>query len=138
MMGSARQMDRRIGCLWLATVVLVIGGCCRGTGTDTAHRCHFTPPDEPGADGGTDGPIPCGTAICDPGKVCCYKQSPAVALCIDPAQFIPLACEKMDLPCFSPKDCPGGGALSCCVNFTEAGGTVTCRPPATCLGEGAY
>jgi hypothetical protein len=128
-------MNRRV--VWaIAGLALALVGCCRSSGP--THKCDFTPPDLPGVDGGTDGPIPCGTAICENGKVCCYKKSPAVALCIDPSQYMALGCEKMDLPCFRPSDCPGGGALSCCVNFMEGAGTVTCRPPAICLGEGAY
>jgi hypothetical protein len=134
MMGSVRRMDR-LG--WALTgIVLAVAGCCRSTGP--THKCDFTPPNVPEVDAGPDGPMPCGTAICDPGKVCCYKKSPALALCIDPENFVPLGCEMMDLPCFSPKDCPDG--LSCCVNFSgeTGGGTVTCRPQLICLGEGAY
>src|SRR5262245_17052407 len=139
MRGEAVRSSSRVAplivCLALGLVGL-IAGCCRSSGP--THKCDFTPPDEPGVDGGSDGPMPCGTAICELGQVCCYKKSPPLALCIDPSQYMALGCEMLDLPCFSPKDCPGGGALSCCVNFTAAGGEVTCRPPALCLADGAY
>jgi hypothetical protein len=134
MMGSVGRLGRLV---WaLAGVVLAVASCCRSTGP--THKCDFTPPDLPGVDGGTDGPMPCGTAICDPGKVCCYKKAPPLALCIDPENFVSLMCEMMPLPCVGPNDCPTG--LSCCVKFNNqtGGGEVTCRPQLICLGEGSF
>jgi hypothetical protein len=79
----------------------------------------------------------CGTAVCENGQVCCYKKSPPLAICISPIDFEKLACEKLDLPCLTPADCPGG--LNCCLIFTNDGtgnGTVACRQSLMCPGDG--
>jgi len=112
---------------------LIVVGCC---GAGSTHKCDFAPPDELGFDGGTDGPVPCGTEICEGGKVCCATKAPALLQCIDPAKFRELHCETMPLPCLKTSDCPGG--LSCCVVLTDDGsGTVSCLPPLQCLATGA-
>jgi hypothetical protein len=110
-------------------VVLWLAGCC---GNGPTHKCDFTPPNVPGNDGGTDGPMLCGTAVCEDGKVCCYKKAPPLALCIAPTSFEELKCEKMDLPCFTPDECPEG--MTCCLGLKDL--TVTCRPQLLCTGDG--
>jgi len=74
----------------------------------------------------------CGTAVCEDGKVCCYKKAPPLALCIAPTSFEELKCEKMDLPCFTPDECPEG--MTCCLGLQDL--TVTCRPQILCTGDG--
>jgi hypothetical protein len=114
-----------MGCLWMAA-------CC---GSGTTHKCDFTPTDKPGIDASTDGPMLCGTQVCENGQVCCYTKAPPLANCIDPINFEAQHCEKMDLPCFSPMECPLG--TNCCLMFTADGnGTVTCRPQLLCPGDG--
>ena len=115
-------------------LLLFVVGCCGG---GPSHKCDFTPPDTPGFDGGTDGPMLCGTAVCEGNTVCCYKKAPPLALCISPLDYEKLGCEKMDLPCFSKMDCPNG--LNCCLVFADdgTGGTVTCRQQLMCPGDGA-
>ena len=49
--------------------------------------------------------------------VCCYKKAPPLAICISPLDYQKLGCEKMDLPCFTSSDCPGG--LNCCLMFSR-------------------
>jgi hypothetical protein len=66
-------------------------------------------------------------------EVCCVKKVPLVALCIDPSQFVANGCEKLDLPCTVPADCPAG--LVCCVQLAPLPG-VTCLPPQICPGDG--
>lgn len=121
------------GCrfLWaICTIVVVISGCCGGGGTN--HKCDFTPPNQPGNDGGSDGPMLCGTAVCDMGDVCCYKKSPPLALCIHPQDFQSQGCEKQQLPCFTPAECPDG--TTCCLGLTDL--TVSCRAKILCPGYG--
>ena len=117
-------------------VLLFVAGCCRGTG-NTAHKCDFTPPDLPGADGGVDGPLPCGTEICAEDKVCCAMKSPAVTFCVAPENFIPLGCEEIEIPCFKPADCPDS-RLTCCVRLMGENASISCLPQIACLGEGTY
>jgi hypothetical protein len=74
----------------------------------------------------------CGTQLCENGQVCCLTKSPPLANCIDPGKFQQLGCEKMDLPCFKPLDCPLG--LTCCLGLEDL--TVTCRPQILCSGDG--
>ncbi|HEY7370961.1 MAG TPA: hypothetical protein VIF57_02200 [Polyangia bacterium] len=82
-----------------------------------------------------DGPMLCGTAVCDMGQVCCYKKAPPLAICINPADFVTFMCEKMDLPCFQPTDCPEGTA--CCLNIMDFNNlTVSCKPQLLCPGDG--
>jgi hypothetical protein len=109
-----------------ATAVIFFAGCCGGTGS-SSHKCDFTP--APTAhDGGSDAPVPCGTDVCQPPQVCCLKKSPLVALCIDIEDFEADGCEKADLPCLVPADCPLG--LSCCVDRSKY--VVSCRPSMLC------
>lgn len=115
-------------------LVLVVAGCCGG---GPSHKCDFTPPDVPGIDAGSDGPIPCGTEICEGAQVCCLKKSPPVAFCIPPTDFVKQGCEKLALPCMLPKDCPRG--LSCCFTISDPAtfaGSVTCAPNLLCPGDG--
>jgi hypothetical protein len=109
-------------------VALTLAGCCGG---GTTHKCDFTPPNQPN-DGGSDGPMLCGTQLCENGQVCCLTKAPPLANCIDPGKFQELGCEKMDLPCFKPLDCPTG--LTCCLGLEDL--TVTCRPQILCPGDG--
>jgi hypothetical protein len=74
----------------------------------------------------------CGTAVCEGNKVCCYKKAPPLALCIDPANFVDLGCEKLALPCFTPQECPEG--MTCCLGLQTL--TVTCQPQILCTGDG--
>jgi hypothetical protein len=71
--------------------------------------------------------------VCAANQVCCIKKVPLVALCIDPSQFVANMCEKLDLPCTVPADCPTG--LVCCVQLSPLPG-VTCLPPQLCPGDG--
>lgn len=119
----------------LGVAALLMAGCCQTGGP--GHKCDFTPLEE-GNDGGTDGPMPCGTAFCENGEVCCYKKVPAIALCIPPSKYAALGCEKIDLPCFRPSDCPGGDAVACCLKITGESGEVTCRPKIACVAESGY
>jgi len=114
----------------LCGLALVIAGCCGG---GPNHRCDFTPPPAGGADGGSDGPVMCGTEVCDTSQVCCVTKAPLSASCIDPSKFMALGCEKLALPCLKPTDCPGG--LACCVVLTadQTGGTVSCQQELQCL-----
>jgi len=65
-------------------------------------------------------------------QVCCLKKAPPLAICIDLVDFEPFGCEKQDLPCFTPSDCPAG--LTCCFGRNDF--TVTCRPTLLCPGDG--
>lgn len=114
----------------IGVIALAIAGCCVG---GTNHRCDFTPPNDGATDGGQDGPVLCGTEVCDLSHVCCLTKVPPNASCIDPAKFESLGCEKMALPCFKPADCPDG--MACCVVFNQefTSGTVNCQPQLQCL-----
>ena len=115
--------------LVVSLVVLAgVAGCCGGA---PSHKCDFTPPGG-GMDAGSDAPIPCGTTVCDPSQVCCLKKAPAGAACIPPSDFVADGCEKLDLPCIAPADCPNG--VVCCVVLNP--GTVTCLPAQVCPGDG--
>jgi len=120
-------------CCVVLTISLIVGlglgGCCKGGPT---HKCDFTPPNEPQNDAGTDGPMLCGTAVCEDGKVCCYKKAGPVALCIDRVNFEDEGCEKVALSCFTPEECPAG--MTCCLGLESL--TVTCQPPMLCPGDG--
>ncbi len=109
----------------------VVTGCCGG---GPSHKCDFTPPSKPGIDAGTDGALPCGTQICDPAQVCCVKKVPLIALCIPPENFVPNGCEKLELSCWTPEECPAG--LVCCVRLAPVSG-VTCVPSQLCPADGA-
>ena len=107
-----------------------LGGCCGG---GPSHKCDFTPPST-GVDAGGPDALACGTKFCEDPQVCCVKKVPLVALCIDQADFVSDGCEKMDLPCLVPTDCPAG--LVCCVALAPIPG-VTCLPAQLCPGDGA-
>ena len=129
-------MDKPLVWVIAGVAALVAVGCCRSGGP--THKCDFTPIEQ-GMDGGTDGPMLCGTAVCEITEVCCYKKVPAGAYCIPPSKFQELGCEKLDLPCARPSDCPGGAAVSCCVDIMADGsGAVTCRPTGACLLGGGF
>ena len=126
------------GVVWAiaGVAVLFVAGCCRSSGP--THKCDFTPI-EPSGDGGSDGPMLCGTAVCEDGDVCCYTKAPAHAACIPPARFGALRCEQLELPCTRPSDCPGGDAVSCCLKLNEDGtGNVTCQPTTACVLQGGF
>jgi hypothetical protein len=122
----------RAVCLTLmAGIALAIGGCCRGSST---HSCEFAEPNPDAGDGGSDaGPAVCGTEVCDMGTVCCVTKSPPLAQCIDPARFDSLGCEKANLPCVLPGDCPSG--MSCCLVVSPdiSSATVSCQQELQCL-----
>jgi hypothetical protein len=82
-------------------------------------------------DGGVDGQLACGTKYCELPQVCCVKKVPLSASCVDMSQFVPLGCEKLDLPCLGPTDCPNG--LTCCLSFSQL--TVSCRPLQLCPND---
>jgi len=119
----------------LGAVALIVGGCCRTSGP--AHKCDFTPIEQAN-DASTDGPMLCGTAVCEDGDVCCYKKAPAIALCIPPSEFKSQGCETLDLECSRDSECPGGDAVACCVKFAGETGSVTCRPTIACVAESGY
>jgi len=53
---------------------------------------------------------------------------------VDLDKFETLGCEKMDLPCFAPTDCPQGVGVTCCLQ--KATLEVTCRAQLLCPGDG--
>ena len=114
-------------------MALIVAGCCRTSGS--AHKCDFTPIEEV-SDAGTDGPMPCGTAICESGEVCCYTKAPANASCIPPSKFEELRCEKLELACRGPSECPGGAAVGCCVKLDGDIATPMCQPVLACVAAG--
>jgi len=119
----------RTSCLIFALFVAVfVAGCC---GSAPTMKCDFSPPPVEVTDGGVDGQLPCGTAFCELPQVCCVKKVPLSAWCVDQADFIPLGCEKMDLPCLGPKDCPNG--LTCCLSWSQL--SVSCRPVQLCPND---
>jgi len=113
-------------------LALGIAGCCNNGGGDN-HKCDFTPSGQTSMDAGHDGPVMCGTEVCETTQVCCVTKAPLAASCIDPSRFVSLGCEKMDLPCMMPGDCPMG--MACCVVLTPdlQSGTVSCQPQLQCL-----
>jgi hypothetical protein len=112
---------------------LLIAGCCGG---GPNHKCDFTPPNESAGDGGSDAPMHCGTAVCEPGQACCFRKAPAVALCVDPASFDSLGCETPGVPCFTPADCPAD--TTCCLNIADVNNLiVNCQARLLCPGNGA-
>jgi hypothetical protein len=119
-------------CAVLSTSCLIlsvfVAGCC---GSGPTHKCDFSPPPTTMNDGGVDGQLPCGTMFCDLPQVCCVKKVPLSASCIDQADFVALGCEKMDLPCLGPKDCPNG--LTCCLSWSQL--SVSCRPVQLCPND---
>jgi hypothetical protein len=128
---GSQPVDRRV--VWVVSgIALAIAGCCR---SGPNHKCDFTSPTQT-SDGGTDGPVLCGTEVCEDGRVCCVTKVPLSASCIVPEDFERLRCEKMDLPCLTPADCPSG--LTCCLSIAGETGTVSCRPQLLCLSEGSY
>jgi hypothetical protein len=109
---------------------IALAGCC---GTGPSHKCDFTPPGTTTDAGGSDAGLPCGTKFCTMTQVCCVKKAPLIALCIDPSEFVSAGCEKMDLPCVSPTNCPPG--LLCCVELAPDP-AVSCKPMQVCPGDG--
>jgi len=129
-------MNKALVWVFAGVAALAVTGCCRSSGP--THKCDFTPIEQP-FDASTDGPMLCGTAVCEDGEVCCYKKAPAVALCIPPTRYEELMCEKLKLPCIKPSDCPGGDAVACCVTLTADGsGSVSCNAKTACLLEGGW
>jgi hypothetical protein len=121
----------RFAVLLSCVIVAAIAGCCGGGPT---HQCNFTPPPS-NSDGGPDAPLLCGTAVCDASQVCCVKKAPALALCISPAEFEALDCEKPDLSCTATADCPAG--TTCCLDLSDADHpALACRPPQICPEDG--
>jgi hypothetical protein len=128
----ASRVARRVG--WIVGLIVgTVVGCCGGGPT---HKCDFTPPPGAGPDAGSDGPMLCGTQVCDTGKVCCYTKAPPLANCIDPEKFQSLGCEKLALPCLTPAECPDGTV--CCLNITDPTNyTVSCQSTLLCQANGA-
>ena len=127
-MSQPRQIVRRAGVL--LALGFALAGCC---GSGPSHKCNFTPPGG-SKDAGMDGPeLPCGTEVCELPKVCCITKVPLLARCIDASRFISERCERLDLPCTTPAQCPAG--LACCVAFSPVPG-VTCRPASRCPTAG--
>src|SRR5688572_26822152 len=119
----------RTWCAVLRTSCLIfLAGCC---GSGPTHKCNFSPPPSEMMDGGVDGQLPCGTMFCELPQVCCVKKVPLNAWCVDQSQFEPLGCEKMDLPCLGPSDCPTG--LTCCLSWSQL--SVSCRPLQLCPND---
>jgi hypothetical protein len=116
----------------LAALAAAVAGCCGG---GPNHKCDFSPPGAP-ADSGTDGSIPCGTAVCEASQVCCLTKAPALALCINPAEFEARGCEKPAAPpCVTPADCSGGG--TCCLDVRDRNNLkINCQPRELCPGDG--
>ena len=128
-MGSTRG-----GAIWVAVAIAaLVAGCCR---TGSNHSCDFTSPTPAGGDGGVDASLMCGTKVCAVSQVCCVTKAPLNASCIEPSMFESLHCEKLELPCFKPADCPAG--VACCVMLAADGtGTVSCRVQSLCVPGGS-
>ena len=56
----------------------------------------------------------CGTAVCEAHGLL-LQEGPAAGHLYQSLDYQKLGCEKMDLPCFTSTDCPGG--LNCCLMF---------------------
>jgi hypothetical protein len=118
--------------LLTCAMAAAVASCCGG---GPSHQCQFAPPPDANSDGGADAPLLCGTAVCEASQVCCFKKAPAVALCINPAQFDSLGCEKPDLSCTTPADCPAG--TTCCLDLSDVSQwAIACRPPQICPEDG--
>jgi hypothetical protein len=108
-----------------------LAGCC---GNGPTHKCDFTP--APGSQdaGSPDGPQPCGQEPpCSDQQACCVTIAPLVARCVDPADFVRMACQKPEqTSCSKPADCPGGFICCLTVSAQTATGTVSCGAPQTC------
>jgi hypothetical protein len=114
----------------IAILAAALAGCCSGKGP--THSCDFTPPEQPGADAGSDGPVLCGSMVCEVPRVCCVTKAPLAAACVEPQEFRSRGCEEVALPCFTPADCPAG--VACCLNVNPDGtGTVACQAEVVCL-----
>jgi hypothetical protein len=125
------RMSRTQSFLILAIGWLGMAGCCGG-GTGGAHKCDFSPPGSH-QDGGTDAGLRC-PATCDPTQVCCVTKVPAGVGCVDPKDFIAKNCEKPELSCIVPADCPGGTV--CCLSLLTGLEGIACLPPQVCPGDG--
>ncbi len=121
------RMSRDPSFLILAICLLGLAGCCGG-GTGGAHKCDFSPPGSHQDGGGTDAGLTC-PVTCDPTQVCCVTKVPAGVGCVDPKDFIAKNCEKPELPCSIPADCPHG--LVCCLSPLG----LTCLPAQVCPGD---
>ena len=130
-----RAVRRAIGVLGVLAAALA--GCC-GSGKGPGHSCDFTPPTQAGADAGSDGPVLCGSMVCEVPQVCCVTKAPLAADCIDPGEFKARGCEEIALPCFRPADCPAG--LTCCLKVNpDLTGTVSCQAHLLCVsGETTF
>jgi hypothetical protein len=71
------------------------------------------------------------------GTVCCLTRTPPAANCVDPANFDSLGCEKTDLVCQVPVDCPAGMACCLTLNADRTVGMLSCQPFVPCLGGNA-
>jgi hypothetical protein len=125
--------SRLTGLLLALALSAAVAGCCGGA---QSHKCDFTPLDSQ-KDGGSDGPMMCGTAgVCDPAStVCCAQKIPPYFSCVAPADFVQDQCEKPQSvapDCEVPKDCDSGKI--CCLQVATS--MLNCQP--TCQGPGTY
>jgi hypothetical protein len=128
----------RLAALLLAvTLSGAIAGCCGGA---HSHKCDFSPLDSP-KDGGKDGPMMCGTLICQPPTVCCAQKIAPYFSCVPLEDFATDNCElppSMAPACLGSTDCDGGAV--CCLQ-TQAAPPVpplSCQPPGICQGPNTY
>ena len=109
-----------------------LSSCCGGV---HSHKCDFTSWMSQQDAGSKDGPMTCGTQVCDKTQVCCLKKIAPYASCIDPADFQTDQCESTQVKanCLIPEDCDGGGQV-CCLDYNAA--SITCSSPGDCPGDG--
>jgi hypothetical protein len=109
-------------------------GCCGGA---HSHKCDFTPLDSQ-KDAGSDGPMMCGTLVCDPpATVCCAQKISPYFSCVPPEDFIQDQCEmppSVTPDCVVPKDCDSGKI--CCLQYAATPPTLNCQP--TCQGSQSF
>jgi hypothetical protein len=110
-----------------AAIVAQMSGCCGGAPT---HACKFIEtPKDASMDMSSDGPVPCGLEICQPGVTTC---------CLEPNSEPPIRCIAVGQVCKGPpgnclgnSDCPAGAGLLCCGSLT----TMSVQCQASCSGD---
>ena len=124
--------SRLTGLVLTVALATALAGCCGGA---SSHKCDFTPLDSH-KDGGSDGPMMCGTLKCDLPTVCCAQKISPYFSCVNVDQFVQNHCEmppSVAPDCVVPKDCDSGKI--CCL---QVAGTpmMNCQP--TCQGPTSY
>jgi hypothetical protein len=111
-----------------AAIVAQMSGCCGGAPT---HACKFIEtPKDASMDMSSDGPMPCGMEICQPGVTTCCLEPGNVE---QPIRCIALGqvCKGPPGNCLGNSDCPAGSGLLCCGSVATM--SVSCQ--ASCSGD---